>query len=55
MICSNCKIRWAPLCEGYPDVMPTDEEEIERTEIFFNDEIVYCGCMELTNETSKKD
>lgn len=46
MICSNCKMRWAPFNEGYPDVMPTEEEEIKRKEIFNNDEMVYCGCME---------
>jgi len=50
MICSNCKIRWAPLPENFPYDMPTKEEEAERVVAFENDDIVCCPpCIEELN------
>ena len=54
MICSNCKMRWAPLPENWPGDSPiihrglprSLDEEAKRKIVFDNDEIVYCGCME---------
>ncbi len=50
MICSNCKIRWAPLPENFPYDMPTPEEETERIKVFENDNIECCPhCIEELN------
>ncbi len=46
MICSTCKMRWAPHSQGFPDTEPTEEEEVKRRETFDNDDEVYCGCKE---------